>query len=212
MGIMRMSSIISSLIKHNRILATAFPAHTSHELQPLDVSGFGAYKSYLQAELHRYALANATLNAFSVASCIHRTYSKSFVRPKIQADFSKCGLWSEGRNRPDINALSAPFKVGDDVAVEKPIFAFNKSQRSILRDADVEEKGRVRISTANGAHLTSKLVLQALKKREENEHKTREGELKAEHKVRVPQRGLSRQLQGGDMPPLLMSALKKESA
>lgn len=154
-------------MKQNRIVVIALPAHTSHELQPLDVTVFGAYKSFLQAEFHRAARSNSTLNAFTVASCIHNAYSRAFVRPTIQAGFVKCGLWSQEKNATDVSALSRLFKAGEEVTVQGLVVAFNKSQRSLLRDADVEEEGRVRINTANGAHLTSETVLEALKKRAE---------------------------------------------
>lgn len=36
-----------TFMQETRVLVIALPAHTSHELQPLDVAAFGTYKSYL---------------------------------------------------------------------------------------------------------------------------------------------------------------------
>lgn len=44
--------------------------------------------------------------------------------------------------------------------------AFKARSRSLLRDADVEEEGRIRIGTRTGCHLTSDIVLEVLGKRE----------------------------------------------
>lgn len=37
-------------LKSKSVIVIALPAHTSHVLQPLDVTVFGPYKSYLQLE------------------------------------------------------------------------------------------------------------------------------------------------------------------
>lgn len=49
--------------------------------------------------------------------------------------------------------------------------SFSSQDRSLLRNADVEESGTIRINTRTGAHLTSEKVLQALKLRNELRHR-----------------------------------------
>lgn len=62
------------LFLSDRILVVALPAHLSHFLQPLDVSVFSAYKSYLQREIHNAARGkdekSRVLDAFDIAECI----------------------------------------------------------------------------------------------------------------------------------------------
>lgn len=55
-----------NLMKENGVVVVAQPAHTSHVLQPLDVTVFGPYKIYLEEELHRAARVSSKLNAFTV--------------------------------------------------------------------------------------------------------------------------------------------------
>lgn len=66
-----------NLLKENRNIVIALPAHTSHVLQLLDVTVFAAYKSNLKEKLHRVARYAEKLNAFSVAACITNAYSKA---------------------------------------------------------------------------------------------------------------------------------------
>ena len=106
--------------------------------------------------------------------------------PHNSGGFSKCGLWSEGRNGTDINALSKRFKVGDEVTVEKFIFAFNRSKRSLLRDVDVEDEGRVRIGTANGAHLTSELFCKLSRKGKRAQNERRRTKSRAQGEGSAP--------------------------
>lgn len=131
------------------------PAYTSHELQPPDLNVFEAFKSYVQAALHRSARENSALIAFTVSLCIRNAYSKAFVRPKIQTGFVEWGSWSEEQYGTDVNvnAMSRLFKAGDENTVQNLVIAFHKAQRSVLRDADVEEEACVRINTANGANF-----------------------------------------------------------
>ena len=54
------------LLRDNNIFVIALPAHSSHRLQPLEVTVFGLYKSFLQAEIHRAARIKSLLNAFDI--------------------------------------------------------------------------------------------------------------------------------------------------
>ena len=40
------------LFRDNRVLVVALPSQSTHELQPLDVTVLGAYKSFLQEQIH----------------------------------------------------------------------------------------------------------------------------------------------------------------
>lgn len=47
--------------------------------------------------------------------------------------------------------------------------AFDALHRPLLRDADVEDQGRIRIRTSSGAHFTAEVVLEALEARGKKE-------------------------------------------
>ena len=75
------------LFRKNRIIVVALPAHTSHVLQPLDVSVFSSYKSFLQREIHSYAQRKKCLDAFDVSCCIKYAYSASKTSSNIISGF-----------------------------------------------------------------------------------------------------------------------------
>lgn len=155
-------------LKDNNIVVIALPAHTSHVLQPLDLTVFGPYKSYLEEELHRVARISTKLNAFSVAVCIWNAYCKAFVPGNIRSGFVKCGVWNMDSMQADVTALEYLFVEKEsegELPLSVVIKSFEQKERSLLRDVDVEEEGRIRVSTTSGAHVTSDAVLEALKER-----------------------------------------------
>ena len=81
-----------NLLRKNRNIIIALPSHTSHALLPLDVTVFGAYKSFLQAGLLRAARTKATLNAIDVGICIHNAYARGFIAPTIREGFRLSGI------------------------------------------------------------------------------------------------------------------------
>ena len=68
-------------------------AHSSHILQPLDVSVFLPSKSYLQKELHRSASHENCINAFDVGIVIRNAYAISLIPKNIQQGFINSGTW-----------------------------------------------------------------------------------------------------------------------
>jgi len=67
----------------------------------------------------------------------------------------------------NIDALSRLFVNAANVGMGDLIASFNRMQRTLLRDADIEEEGRIRVVTVSGADLASATVLDALQKRTE---------------------------------------------
>lgn len=68
---------VLQLLRDNNVVVIGLPAHTSHVLQPLDVSVFSSFKSYLQREFHSMVRAKRVLDAFDVPSIIAAAYSDS---------------------------------------------------------------------------------------------------------------------------------------
>lgn len=69
------SSRFLNITRENRVVVISLPYHTSYELQPLDVSVFGPYKSYLQDELNRVSSMASKPNHSTVSSHIWNVYS-----------------------------------------------------------------------------------------------------------------------------------------
>ena len=157
------------LFRKNNIITIALPSHSSHELQPLDVTVFGAFKSYLQRELHMASQTKKIFNAFDIASMLHNAYSLSFVAPNIREGFFKCGLWDPDKKGTNLSTLERLFEnkpTKGSVQLSDLLKAFTARHRSLLRDASVDEEGGIAIDTKSGAHITSEIVIGALRKRE----------------------------------------------
>lgn len=159
---------VLSYLQGHRIVVIALPAHTSHVLQPLDVSVFSSYKSYLQAEVHKCSRVKSVLNAFDIAGCIRDAYTRSHTSGNIISGFLRTGIWDPVKLRTNISVVEVILgKYGKDTStVEKLISFFLKMQRSLLHPMDLEEEGRIKIDTSSGLHLTSANVIDALAKRE----------------------------------------------
>ena len=56
---------------------------------------------------------------------------------------------------------------------ESVIKSFDQKHRSLLRDVSVQEEGRIRVDTTNGAPVTADIVLETLKQRDERKEKAR---------------------------------------
>jgi len=149
------------------------PSHTSHFLQPLDVSVYSSYKSALEKEIHEVARCKLVLDAFDVAQCIHMAYSKSMTSGNIIRGFEKTGLWDSRQLfasvEPFITLFKAPEKIAGSsrVSLGDLVNSFSRKGRRQLGSADVEENVTVRINTETDAHLTSNSVLDALKVRDD---------------------------------------------
>ena len=156
--------------RRNRVIFIALPSHSSHRLQPLDVTVFNSYKSFLQAFLHSAARVKSVLNAFNLASLITHAYDKSMTISNIRSGFFKCGTWDDDHMGTNGIVLQFLFDQSDNnmsaPTVDDLIKAFLKKSRSLLREADVKEEGTIKIGTAKGSHLTLDAVIEALKVRE----------------------------------------------
>lgn len=167
------------LMKSNRIVFIALPSHTSHVLQPLDITVFEAYKSFFGKELHRAARVTSKLNTLSVAACVSNAYSKAFVSPTIRSGFVRSGMWKPETFKKDISALKHIF--GDcgisETSVEFLLRSFERKERSLLRDVDVEEEGRIRIEppVVRMSHRKVSAKLSMFERNERREHKSDRG-------------------------------------
>ena len=167
------------MLADNNVEVLALPAHTSHVSQPLDVSVFGEYMSYLQQEVYRASRQNQCLDAFDVVTCIRNAYIKTHMGGNICSGFYRTGIWDPSLLSTNMDALKTLFKGKKDVharvSVEDLPLSFRNKHCTLLRDADVEENGRVRIKTTSGVNLTSEAVISALERRGDNRRNLAQG-------------------------------------
>ena len=161
-----------SLFRQNRVIVVALPAHSSHRLQPLDVSVFSAYKSYMEAEMHQASSVRSVLSAFEIGSIISNAFGKCMTISNMRSGFMRCGIWdpkTSSTNIEYLNHLLVTEKTDSRIlpTLDDLVKAYWRKGRSLLREANVEESVTTKISTTKGAHLTSEVVLQALRQRNE---------------------------------------------
>lgn len=94
----------------NGTIAITLAAHTSHVLQPLDVSVFSPFKSALERNFSAATRVASQLDEFSIARCIHDAYDRSHVARNIEEGFEKTGLCIPEVGAASVVALcSIPF-------------------------------------------------------------------------------------------------------
>ena len=91
---------------------------------------------------------------------ITKAFDKCMTVSNIQSGFRKCGIWDLVVLGTDIEPLKYLFVDQENSSEQSPTidelkWSFLNRSRSLLRDADVEESGTIRICTSTGVHLTS---------------------------------------------------------
>ncbi|KAH9292362.1 hypothetical protein KI387_042453, partial [Taxus chinensis] len=71
------------------------PAHTSHKLQPLDVSVFAPFKSYFKEERRKWLFEKhgIDVNRAELATLGSRAFQKALSPENIKAGFKRTGIW-----------------------------------------------------------------------------------------------------------------------
>ena len=167
---------VLSLLRDNRVICIALPSHSSHRLQPLDVSVFAPYKAALKAELHKVSRHTRVIDVFAAAECISFAYNTAVNFSNIVKGFEQTGLWVRRAGGPSAEPLTNLFMdKGQKISVEKLMRSFDKSTRGLVFGANVVTAGTVRVDTSTGVNLSSDAVLGALLLRDERRKKKQAG-------------------------------------
>lgn len=82
------------LAKTNNLMLLTFPPHCSHRLQPLDVSVYGPFKTYLNSASDGWMLNNPgkTITIYNMAELSGQAYLRALTPSNICKGFSKSGI------------------------------------------------------------------------------------------------------------------------
>ena len=88
------------LCRENSIIMFCLPPHTTHALQPLDVSVFKSLKDHYSKSVRSLTLArkNFVVTKREFARIIKSPFERAFSIPNIKAGFAKCGVYPFNRN------------------------------------------------------------------------------------------------------------------
>lgn len=84
-----------SLCKDNGIILLTIPPHTSHRLQPLDVSVYGPFKTYFNQACDDFMVNHPgqTITLKDMAGLVGKAHPRAFTPMNIMKGFSKTGIY-----------------------------------------------------------------------------------------------------------------------
>ena len=103
---------VIDLARENQIILFCLPPHTTHALQPLDVSVFKSLKSHFGKAVHALSFAKkdfvvSTKREF--ARVVKTPFEKAFSMSNIKAGFKKCGIHPFDPNAIDQSKMLPSF-------------------------------------------------------------------------------------------------------
>ena len=88
--------------KENHVTLLSFPPHCSHKLQPLDVSVYGPFKTYINQKSDTWmrdpANAGKSMTIHIIPSLVSYAFPKAFTPTNITAAFRATGIWPFDKN------------------------------------------------------------------------------------------------------------------
>jgi hypothetical protein len=79
--------------KENGVTMVSFPPHTTHKLQPLDVSVYGPLKRFYNAACDDWMISNPRpMTIFGIVQVASPAFVKAFTPANIIAGFKKTGI------------------------------------------------------------------------------------------------------------------------
>lgn len=86
--------------RENGITLLTFPPHTSHRLQPLDVSVYGPFKARFKSEQNNWLVSNPgkTISIYNISALANKSFVESFSPKNLISGFAKCGIFPFNRD------------------------------------------------------------------------------------------------------------------
>lgn len=108
-----MSLQVAQLAKELGIVILLLPAHTSHRLQPLDISGFGVAKEFFRDEVANYLFSSGKTSIHHKvhAELVAKSVQHGLSPANIRAGFRAAGIWPFNEHAIDkYYVASKPFQ------------------------------------------------------------------------------------------------------
>lgn len=85
---------VLDVAKEAGVTMLTLPPHTSHKLQPLDLTVFAPFKSYYNTAVDSWLLQHPgiTFTIYNIADCVRESYIKAMTPSNIIAGFRKAGI------------------------------------------------------------------------------------------------------------------------
>lgn len=82
------------------VVMLTFPPHTSHKLQPLDISIYSPLKGYYNEAVDNWLINNPgkTIDIYNIAEVLGQVYAKAFSTANILSGFKKPGIYPLNRH------------------------------------------------------------------------------------------------------------------
>ena len=98
--ISHLSVSVLDFCKENGIVLLSFPPHTSHRLQPLDVSVYGPFKKYYYTACCDWMNSHpgSPISIYDIPVIAKEALANSLTPKNIMAGFQKAGIWPFNRN------------------------------------------------------------------------------------------------------------------
>lgn len=82
------------------VVIVTFPPHTSHKLQPLDLSVYFPFKAFYNQAVQGWLINNPgkRVDIYSVAECVGNAFPRAFTTTNITSGFKKAGIYPLDRD------------------------------------------------------------------------------------------------------------------
>ena len=104
---------VIDLARKNDVILFCLPPHTTHALQPLDVSVFKSLKSHFSKAVHALSFAKKdfVVSKREFACVLKTPFEQAFSISNIKAGFAKCGIYPFDPDAIDQNKIMQPCEV-----------------------------------------------------------------------------------------------------
>ena len=109
---------VIDLCRQNNIVLFCLPPHTTHALQPLDVSVFKSLKSHFSKAVHSLSLTKKdfVVSKREFARVVKVPFERAFSISNIKAGFAKCGIHPYNPNAIDYSKIAPSFGSPENVS------------------------------------------------------------------------------------------------
>lgn len=127
--------------KQNGIIMLSLPSHTSHRLQPLDVSFFGPLKTNFNKACEKYIRTNLTkITVSHISTLLNDSYPKTAVVATAMNGFRATGIWPVDRDVFKETDFAIPTNVNDSTPASTSTEPNHISTPSTTKMSDNESR------------------------------------------------------------------------